>query len=76
MSRYPGEITPETWAMHADAGHTTWSAGTPGGRQAAFLDQGPAEAFAHENNVPLFQWDGHTGHQAEITDHEMEAGIG
>ena len=76
MSRYPGQCTPETWAVHADAGHVTWSAGSPSGRHAAFLDKGAAEAFAAKNNAPLFRWDGRTGHQAEIPDRELEAGIG
>ncbi len=76
MRRYPGQVTPQTWAVHADAGRTTWSAGIPGGRQAAFLDKGAAEAFAGENNVALFRWDGRTGHQAEIPEHELEAEIG
>jgi len=72
MDGYPGKTDPATWRAHADAGRTTWTAGQPGGRQAGFLYETSAVHYAADNGLPLFRWEGRTGHQIEIPEMEAE----
>lgn len=54
------------------AGRTTFSAGMPGGRQVTFAERGPAELYAHDKGVQLFEWAGRTGYELAIDHEEMD----